>query len=92
MNRLTYAVKTARQTVKNMTLGQLITTAYLSATLMTIAVLPMAATANKLIDTTYGVHPGLAYYCFLCALDTIATVLWLLMLFAYMLKNKSSKG
>lgn len=91
MNRLTYAVKTARQTVKNMTLGQLIATAYLSATLMTIAVLPMAATANKLIDTTYGVILG-CLLLLLCTLDTIATVLWLLMLFAYMLKNKSSKG
>lgn len=90
MNRLTYAVKTARQTIKNMTLGQLITTAYLSATLMTIAVLPMAATANKLIDTTYGIISG-CLLLLLCALDTIATVLWLLMLFAYMLKNKSSK-
>lgn len=90
MNRLTYAVKTARQTIKNMTLGQLITTAYLSATLMTIAVLPMAATANKLIDTTYGIITG-CLLLLLCALDTITTVLWLLMLFAYMLKNKSSK-
>ena len=90
MNRLTSAVKTARQTIKNMTLGQLITTAYLSATLMTIAVLPMAATANKLIDTTYGIIPG-CLLLLLCALDTIATVLWLFMLFAYMLKNKSSK-
>lgn len=90
MNRLTYAVKTARQTVKNMTLGQLIVTAYLSATLTTLAILPMAATANRLIDTTYGVIPG-CLLLLLCALDTIATILWLAILFAYMLKNKSSR-
>lgn len=90
MNRLTYAVKTARQTVKNMTLGQLIVTAYLSATLTTLAIFPMAATANRLIDTTYGVIPG-CLLLLLCALDTIATILWLAVLFAYMLKNKSSR-
>lgn len=90
MNRLTYAVKTARQTVKNMTLGQLIVTAYLSATLTTLAIFPMAATANRLIDTTYGVIPG-CLLLLLCALDTIATILWLAILFAYMLKNKSSR-
>ena len=90
MNRLAYAVKTARQTVKNMTLGQLIVTAYLSATLTTLAILPMAATANRLIDTTYGVIPG-CLLLLLCALDTIATILWLAILFAYMLKNKSSR-
>ena len=90
MNRLTYAAKTARQTVKNMTLGQLIVTAYLSATLTTLAILPMAATANRLIDTTYGVIPG-CLLLLLCALDTIATILWLAILFAYMLKNKSSR-
>lgn len=90
MNRLAYAVKTARQTVKNMTVGQLIVTAYLSATLTTLAILPMAATANRLIDTTYGVIPG-CLLLLLCALDTIATILWLAILFAYMLKNKSSR-
>ena len=90
MNRLAYAVKTARQTVKNMTLGQLIVTAYLSATFTTLAILPMAATANRLIDTTYGVIPG-CLLLLLCALDTIATILWLAILFAYMLKNKSSR-
>lgn len=90
MNRLTYAVKTARQTVKNMTLGQLIVTAYFSATLTTLAILPMAATANRLIDTTYGVIPG-CLLLLLCALDTIATILWLAILIAYMLKNKSSR-
>ena len=90
MNRLAYAVKTARQTVKNMTLGQLIVTAYLSATLTTLAILPMAATANRLIDTTYGVIPG-CLLLLLCALDTMATILWLAILFAYMLKNKSSR-
>ena len=90
MNRLTYAVKTARQTVKNMTLGQLSVTAYLSATLTTLAIFPMAATANRLIDTTYGVIPG-CLLLLLCALDTIATILWLAILFAYMLKNKSSR-
>ena len=91
MNRLIYAVKTTRQTVKSMTIGQLITTAYLSATLMTIAIIPMAAIANKLIDTSYGIIPG-CLLLLLCTLDTIATVLWLLMLIAYMFKNKSSKG